>query len=74
LTSDLLKTENEAPDFEGVREKLLKFSRLLTGPKPKDKELAEDLEAYKEAAASQTTHPGQRSTRETKFLAILSRL
>jgi hypothetical protein len=52
------------------------FAKLLPDDAaiPDDKSLAEGLKRYKEAAAKQTTNPGQRDIRQARFLEIIEKL
>ena len=70
LSSDLLEADGAPPDYPNVRRKLNEFAKLLPDTAKPKKELAGALLEYKKAAARQTTHPGQRRTRQTKFLDI----
>ena len=74
LSSDLLDAHGAPPDYQGARDKLLKFSKLLSDDAIVTEKIVELLRDYKQAAARQTTHPGSRRTRQTKFLAILEKL
>lgn len=64
------------PDAKELRRKLLAFAKFLPdgAAVPEDKYLAEILEKYKQAAARQTTNPGQREIRQTNFLAMIDKL
>ncbi|MEY9436596.1 DUF262 domain-containing protein [Bradyrhizobium elkanii] len=76
LSSDLLSSDGAAPDYPSVRQRLIKFSQLLseTAKTPTDEELAQHLRDYKQAATRSTTHPGQRRVRQEAFLKIMAKL
>jgi hypothetical protein len=74
LASDLLEADGNAPDYPAVRKKLLAFSRLLPDNASPQADIVEALMEYKQAAAKQTTHPGQRRIRQAKFLEIIDKI
>lgn len=75
IASDLLVASGGAPNYEVVRAKLIAFARLIDDPKmATDSYIAARLKEYLQAAQTQTTHPGQRETRQTKILEILKHL
>ena len=74
LNSELLAADNAPPDYPGVREKLVKFAKLLPDNAPPPPQFAEALREYREASVKQTTHPSSRRTRNTKFLEIMDKL
>ena len=71
LASGLLEADGAAPDYPNVRRKLLAFAKLLPDNATSKAAIQDALRAYKQAAAKQTTHPGQRRIRQEKFLEIL---
>lgn len=76
ISSNLLEAAGGFPDYLAVRKKLIAFAKLIPedAVPPKDKFIAENIREYRQAAARQTTHPGKRRARQTKFLEILDRL
>lgn len=77
LASDMLVPKNGvAPDVKGLQRKLLAFAKFLPehAALPANAELAEKIEDYKQAAARQTTNPGQREIRQARFLEIIGEL
>ena len=75
-TGMLVPKDGVEPDFVSLQKKLLAFSKLLVdnAAAPDNAYLAERIEKYKQAAARQTTHPGQRDTRQKCFLEIIDKL
>lgn len=73
LSSDVLKPDGEAPNYVGVRKKLLAFAKMLDA-KELPAHLQEAMREYRQAAAKQTTHPGQRDLRQKRFLEILGKV
>ncbi|HEY1884462.1 MAG TPA: hypothetical protein VGG86_00235, partial [Roseiarcus sp.] len=64
-----------APNYIGVRDKLIAFAKLIDDPKSaSDSYISARLKEYLQAAQTQTTHPGQRETRQTKMLEIMKHL
>jgi len=74
LVSDLLAAEGAPPDYPKVRDKLVAFAALLPDDAQIPRKLKADMEDYWKAARRQTTHPGQRRTRQEKLLKILEKL
>lgn len=76
LSSDMLNASGGAPDYVGVRDKLIAFAKLINDPKSSglDPYLTARLADYLKASQTQTTHPGQRETRQTKMIEILAKL
>jgi hypothetical protein len=76
LSSDLLAADGAAPNYPDVRRKLLAFAQLLPDNVllSADETMAKNFREYKQAAARQTTHPGQRRIREGRFLEIVAAL
>ena len=72
----LVPKDGVAPDTAELQRKLLAFSKFLVdnAAAPENAYIAERLQKYKEAAARQTTNPGQRATRQTTFLEIIDKL
>jgi len=54
----------------------LAFAKFLpeAAAQPDDSALNAALKEYKETSARQTTHPGRRATRQTRFLEIVRAL
>lgn len=74
LSSDLLDADGAPPEYPKVRKKLLAFAKILPDNATPDGSIAVAVKEYKQAAARQTTHPGQRRQRQAKFLEILNKL
>jgi hypothetical protein len=74
LSSDLLEADGAPPNYPHVRAKLLAFAKLLPDNAEVPTNVAGALRDYKQAAAKQTTHPGQRRARQEKFLEIIEAL
>jgi hypothetical protein len=72
----LLPKAGISPDLKELRRKLLAFASFLPdgAELPEDKYLLEKVQEYKRAAARQTTNPGQRDIRQTRFLEIIERI
>src|ERR1035437_7484123 len=77
LASNMLTPKDGVvPSPKELQRKLLAFATLLPDDAdiPEDGYLAEKIQEYKEAAARQTTNPGQREIRQERFLDIIGRL
>lgn len=75
LSSDMLSASGAAPKYEQTRKKLLAFARLIDSSKPiSDKYILERMTEYRQAAQTQTTHSGQRATRQKTMIAMLAKL
>ena len=77
LASNMLTPKDGVvPSPKELQRKLLAFATLLPDDAdvPEDAYLAEKIQEYKEAAARQTTNPGQREIRQERFLDIIGRL
>lgn len=77
LTSNLLDADGAPPDYPTVQNKLASFATLIEQPtadQSPEPEYAGALRAYRQAAARQTTNPGQRKTRQEKLVEILGQL
>jgi hypothetical protein len=72
----LTPKDGVVPSPKELQRKLLAFATLLPDDAdiPEDAYLAEKIQEYKEAAARQTTNPGQREIRQERFLDIIGRL
>jgi hypothetical protein len=72
----LLPKDGIVPDKKELQRKLLGFAKFLPedAPPPENQYLAEKMYEYKRAAARQTTNPGQRDIRQTRFLEIVGKL
>lgn len=74
LSSNLLDADGAPPAYPNVQEKLLAFGKMLDSSAiSSDKEIADAMREYKDAAAKQTTHPGRRKARQDNLLKILRR-
>jgi hypothetical protein len=74
ISSDLLQAKGEAPNFLSVRNKLLKFAKLIETPGTADQSISPKLREYMQAASKQTTHPGQREKRQHTMLEIIDKV
>jgi hypothetical protein len=74
LVSDFLKPKNgRAANRQELLRKLLAFARIIdkSAPLPRDRKLAAWIRDYRQASVRQTTHPGQREIRQTRFIEIM---
>jgi hypothetical protein len=75
LTSGLLDADGAPPAYPTVRNKLVAFANLIELPvQNPDPDIDKALREYRQAAARQTTNPGQRKTRQEKMVEILGKL
>jgi hypothetical protein len=75
LTSGLLDADGAPPAYPTVRDKLVAFAGLLELPAHHpNPDIDKALREYRQAAARQTTNPGQRKIRQEKMVEILEKL
>jgi hypothetical protein len=76
LASNLLDADGAPPAYPKLQKKLVAFAKLIESPDSlsKDSDLAPSLQAYKDAAARQTTHPSRRKMRQDRLLELLGNL